>query len=84
MTAKSPTQRILVLLAALALIVGLASAANWRSFAVTRKVLLPIVATIASGTHSHGIVARRDWGVSAAADLRGKTSVALVLAMKTV
>jgi NitT/TauT family transport system substrate-binding protein len=147
MTAKSPAQRILVLLAALALIVGLAGAAYWRPisawwappsapeeltlavntaytmsglvhlaaaneyfaaeglkvtlqphnsglsaldavianqaeiatvadtpvmFAVTRKVPLAIVATIASATHSHGIVARRDRGVSAAADLKGK------------
>jgi len=46
MTAKSPTQRILVLLAALALIVGLASAAYWRSFAVTRKVPLAIAARL--------------------------------------
>lgn len=42
-------------------------------FMLTRKVPLAIVATIASATHSHGIVARRDRGISVSGELKGKT-----------
>lgn len=41
-------------------------------FAVMKNVPLAIVGTIASAVRSHGIVARRDRGVSAPADLKGK------------